>query len=60
MRNKALLSRPRATMFFLIFGSCALSRDPLGDRPMPLAEVHARSFQMPHGNITVLTLFVAI
>ena len=40
---------------FANFKSHALSRDPLGDRVMPRAEVCVRA-KAYHGNITVLSL----
>ena len=52
--NKVLRNRPCAAMFVVSFAnlkSCALSRDPLGDRVMPNAEVHVRA-QASHGKIT--------
>jgi len=44
-------------MFVVSFAnlkSCALSRNPSGNRVMPSAEVHIRA-QASHGNITVLS-----
>jgi len=56
--NKVLRSGPRAAMFvvsFANFKSRALSRDPSGNRVMPLAaEVGVRA-QASQGNITVFS-----
>lgn len=53
--NKVLRNRPHTTMFIVSFANLksdrALSRDPLGDRVMPNAEVHIRA-QASHGKIT--------
>ena len=58
--NKVLRSVACAAMFvvsFANFKSCALSRDPSGDRVMPSAEVRVRAHErtletknFPHGN----------